>query len=126
MSDEEPVGAVLWSYYITAFYPGSHVELEVNPYYKTHNPLVTNKGVPNRKKVIVKFAGEDFTVQQAIKSGEIDFIMNLSMENYHELQGAPGVVTQVATGPSIGYIEINAENEHFKDIRVRQVSLCMQ
>jgi len=107
-------------YYIKEFSPGSHVLLEANPYYKTHNPLVKNKDVPHLKKVLVKFAGEDFTIQQAIRNGEIDLIMRLSMENYQELQGAPGVRIQIASGPNISYMELNADNEHLKDIRVRQ------
>ncbi|MDL2317993.1 ABC transporter substrate-binding protein [Eubacteriales bacterium OttesenSCG-928-A19] len=122
MTDEELLwGALPYGpFYLEEFVPGSHVELAVNTHYKTHNPLVENKGVPNLEKVTVRFAGEDFTLQQGIRTGDIDFIMKLSSENYAELQGAEGVVLAPATGPNIGYIELAADNEHFQDIRVRQ------
>lgn len=122
MSKEELLwGAMPYGpYYITEFSPGSHVDLAVNPYYKTHKPVVENKGVPHIENIRVTFAGEAFTVQQALINGDIDLIMSVTMEQYHELQGVEGIVTPIASGATIGYMELNADNEHLSDLRVRQ------
>lgn len=108
-------------FYVEEFVPGSHVTLKPNPYYMTSNPLVENKGPSNLESITVKMADvEAFTLNTAIKEGDIDILTGINMEQYAELSTVEGITISDVTFPNIEYFELNQDSKHLSDIRVRK------
>jgi len=108
-------------FYVDEYVPGSHVTLKPNPYYKTCNPLVENKGPSKLEYITVKMADvETFTLNTAIKEGDIDILTGIDMEQYAELSMVDGINILDVTFPNIEYFELNQQSKHLSDIRVRK------
>ncbi|MCQ4922459.1 ABC transporter substrate-binding protein [Tissierella carlieri] len=108
-------------FYVDEFVPGSHVILKPNPYYMTSNPLVENKGPSRLESITVKIADvEAFTLNTAIKEGDIDILTGINMEQYAELSRADDITILDVTFPNIEYFELNQDSKHLRDIRVRK------
>ncbi|WP_313755779.1 ABC transporter substrate-binding protein [Tissierella sp.] len=108
-------------FYVDEFVPGSHVILKPNPYYMTCNPLVENKGPSRLESITVKMADvEAFTLNTAIREGDIDILTGINMEQYAELSQVEGVTILNDTFPNIEYFELNKDSKHLNDIRVRK------
>lgn len=108
-------------FYVDEFIPGSHVILKPNPYYMTCNPLVENKGSSRLESITVKMADvEAFTLNTAIREGDIDILTGINMEQYAELSQVEGITILNDTFPNIEYFELNKDSKHLNDIRVRK------
>jgi len=108
-------------FYVDEYVPGSHALLKPNPYYKTLNPLVENKGPSKLESIIVKMADvESFTLTTGLKEGDFDILTSINMEMYEELSGDDNIVIADVTFPNIEYFELNQQSKHLSDIRVRK------
>lgn len=111
-----PYGA----YYVDKYEPGAYVIIKANPYYRTNNPMMKNKGVCPVKTIKVVFVGEDFTIATGIQSGEYDFISNIPMEYYDELVASSEVDVVPQGVATIAYAEMNMKDPILSDINVRK------
>ena len=120
--DELMWGAVPYGMYsVESFEPGTGATLVANEGYKTDNPLVENKGPAAVKTVEVKFDMEEFTMQEELRAGDIDFTTGISMDGKMQMESEEDVVITEKTYPNIEYFELQTdEGSAFEDIAVRQ------
>ncbi|MDR0648265.1 MAG: ABC transporter substrate-binding protein [Synergistaceae bacterium] len=120
--DELLWGAIPYgAFYVDEYVQGSHVVLKANPGYRTNNPLVENKGTPHLAGMKVTIAEmEDFSVVTSLKEGNFDFASGPTSDAVSELRGAKGITLADSTFPSIEFIDINRENKHLRDPKVRE------
>jgi len=108
-------------YKLVEWVKGSHVTMEVNPYYKTNMPFVKNKGPnPYIKKVIIRFIPEDLTRISEFLAGRVDIIRGVPAEEVKRLKENPNVVLYEVLSPGINYIMVNMKHEILKDPNVRK------
>lgn len=108
-------------FYVDEVVLGSHIILKPNPYYKTNNPLVENKGPSNLESITIRTADvEAFTLNIELVNGELDVLGGIDMDQYAELKDVEGITVLDNTFPNIEYFEINKDSPHLDDIRVRQ------
>ena len=124
--DELMWGAVPSGMYsVEEYEPGSGVTLVANEGYKSDNPLVTNKGPAQIKRVEVKFNSnqEEFTILEEYKAGDIDMVSGggFGSDSRSQLEGLEGFQIVGKSYPNIEYFELNTdEGSVFEDIAVRQ------
>ena len=107
-------------FYLDSFVPGSHVVLKRNPGYKTHNPLVTNKGPAALETVTVRFITEEFSMANALNVDDIQVIFSISADGLSQVTRKDVEVKQLVANPNIDYIEFNLKGDILSDSRVRE------
>ena len=122
MSNEEllfgchPYGA----YYVEEYVPGAYVTLKANPGYKTHNPLVQNKGKVPVETINLVMGGEDFTYYTGLLNGDYDVLDSAPADYLEELGASEDVVLVESAEASVQYCEFNISKPFFADKRVRE------
>src|SRR5215470_2996916 len=100
-------------YIFKEWVPGKHVILEKNPNY-------FKKGLPYIDTLEFRIMKDPLTASTALRAGEIDFIMRVSMQQVPLLEKSPSlkVVTGPEMAPTIGLL--NMRVKPFDDVRARR------
>jgi peptide/nickel transport system substrate-binding protein len=100
-------------YTLKEWIPGKHVILEKNPHY-------FKPGLPYLDTLEFRVMKDPLTASAAIRSGEIDFIMRVPIQQALILEKAQGVT--VVTGPEMAPIVsfLNMRVKPFDDVRARR------
>ena len=107
-------------YYLDEYVEGSHVVLKRNDYYKTYNPYVENKGPGYYAEITVRFISEEFSLANAMNTGDIDALLGISQDGLAQITREDAKPQTLRTIPNINYIGFNLNSEPLKDIKVRQ------
>jgi glutathione transport system substrate-binding protein len=93
--------------------PGERVVLEKNPQY-------FKPGLPYLDKLEVRIMKDPLTASTALRTGEIDFIARVPIQQVLVLEKSPGI--RLATGPSMAptVALLNLRVKPFDDVRVRR------
>ena len=91
---------------------GSQIILEKNPYFKTSNPDVENKGVMQFDEIIVRFIPDEFTRVSELEAGNVDICYDIPTSSvaditanedlnayFYEQAGATYMMCQTFDGP---------------------------
>lgn len=113
-------GATIYgAYYVDEYVAGDHVTLKKNPYYKTYNQHVINKGPMNIETITVRFIKDTFANVQGMLSGEIANVEGLSADVKAQLADNADIVTEWESQPNVTRFEMNNDFELFKDPDIR-------
>src|SRR5262244_1225376 len=98
---------------LKAWSPGERVVLEKNPHY-------FKPGLPYLDKVEVRIMKDPLTASTALRTGEIDFIPRVPLQQVLILEKSPGV--RLVTGPSMAptVALLNLRVKPFDDVRARR------
>ena len=112
-------------YYVEEYVSGDHVTLKPNPYYKTNNIHVENKGPVKVDKITVRFMEDQFAIVQGLLAGDMDITSLVREELFSELESAGNL--EIVSMPSDGVVNLllNNDFELFKDERVRQAIMYL-
>jgi len=106
-----PVGT--GPYIFKEWIPGKHVILEKNPNY-------FKKGLPYLDTLEFRIMKDPLTATTALRTGEIDFITRVPMQQVPLLEKSPGM--KVVTGPEMAptIALLNMRGKPFDDVRARR------
>lgn len=107
-------------YTMKEYVAGSHVILERNPNYITHNPYTENKGVAAYETIKVRFMKEEFSRVNAFNIDDIQAAFDLSIDGLNQLTTDKKKVEDAIAVPNVHYLEVNQNSEFLKDINIRQ------
>ncbi|KQL49418.1 hypothetical protein AN963_06595 [Brevibacillus choshinensis] len=116
---------VYGAFYVDEYVAGDHVTLKKNPYYKTYNQHVINKGAMNVETITVRFIKDTFANVQGMLSGEIANVEGLSADVKTQLADNPDIVTDWESQPSVARFEMNNDFELFKDPDIRLAMMLL-
>lgn len=104
---------------IKEYVQGSHVVLERNENYKTHNPFVENKGKHAMKEMTFRFITDDFARVTAFNVGDVHVAFGMSMDALKQITKEDYV--KLSSGvANIAYLEFNQDNDILSDLSVRK------
>jgi peptide/nickel transport system substrate-binding protein len=113
-------GATIYGpYYVDEYVSGDHVTLKKNPYYKTNNKNLDNKGPANVDTITVRFMTDPFAVLQGVLSGEIAAANTLSADQLTQLSANPDITIDWEKATYVYRFSMNNNNALFKDPDVR-------
>lgn len=107
-------------YCVEEWVQGSHITLVKNPFYKTNNPNVDNKGPAKLDKVTVRFIPESFTRISEIESGTVDIIYDVPLENIDRLEGNDNIQMYKYLQSGVDNIFLNPQVPHLDNLNVRK------
>ncbi|WP_353096877.1 ABC transporter substrate-binding protein [Tissierella praeacuta] len=112
-------GTVYGAYYVNEYFSGSCATLKKNPYYKTYNRHLKNKGPSSIDTINVRFISDPFALVQGMLSGEIALTDRVTPNQLYELLMSPNIETKWAAEPNVVQLLLNNDFELFKDPDVR-------
>jgi len=78
------------------------------------------KGKPALEKIVIRFFGDEATLEAALQKGEVDMTEDLSPQSILKLQGDPNLVTIDYPGKSYTYLGWNLKSPLFAPVAMRR------
>lgn len=110
---------------VDKYVEGSNITLKRNPYYKTNNPNVKNKGPMNVEKATVKFMTDEFALASSITAGEVDFTTAYPSSLLSQLSKNADMEYKWIKNYGIIRIFLNNDDKVLKDLAVREAIMLL-
>lgn len=91
---------------------GDHISLAANPNFFM--------GVPGLKEINVRIIPDENTIVNLVKTHEIDWMFEASINNYPAVKDIPGTVIKFVDVNGYEDVQLNVQRPYLQDVRVRQ------
>ena len=111
--DSEP-GPSAGPYVFEQWSKGESITLVPNKFWK-------GEPSPTLDRLVLRFLPETSTLPDALRNGEVDVVLAQAQTDLkQELEGLPGLATEVVLGPSFEHLVLNVKDPVVGDLAVRQ------
>ncbi|HTW85267.1 MAG TPA: peptide ABC transporter substrate-binding protein [Candidatus Sulfotelmatobacter sp.] len=108
--NEQPIGT--GPFKVARWVRGDHIELVANPDYW--------RGAPKLKSIIVRMIPDENTEMNALRSHDVDFMLEPSPNLYTTLKTMPGVKVVLDRSPQALWMLMNTTRPPLNDVQVRR------
>jgi peptide/nickel transport system substrate-binding protein len=108
--NEAPIGT--GPFKVVRWIRGDHIELVANDDYF--------RGKPKLRRITIREIPDENTEVNALRSGDVDWIFELSEQFYHQVKSIPGVDVVLNEKPQTLQLVINTQHPALSDVRVRR------